>query len=110
MPFEELHHTKISKYTGQQLSANTVKIYTQHLNRLAKEGYDTKEILLKNHKKVIKHITTTESDIIKRRLYYSSIFYALDEYPQEKQKPYYNAFQKAKSDFKTVTDSEKDWP
>jgi hypothetical protein len=108
MPFEDLTHTKISKYSGQPLSENTVKIYKQHLNRLAKEGYDTKESLLKNHKKVIKHISTIESNNIKRRLYFSSIFYALDEYPQEKQKPYYNAFLKAKSDFKTVTDSEKE--
>ena len=106
MPFEELSHTKISKYSGKPLSPTTVKIYTQHLYRLAKEGYDTKEILIKKHKKIIKHICSTETDNIKRRLYYSSIFYALDEEGQDKQKPYYEAFQKAKSDFKSESDKE----
>ena len=93
MPFEKLSHVKISKYTGEPLSTSTVRVYTQRLTILSKEGYDTKDSLLKSHKKIIEFIKSLDADNQYKRGFFSAIFYALDEYPQDKQKPYYDAFQ-----------------
>lgn len=101
MAFEKLTHTKINKKSGKPLSKNTVKIYTSLLNRLAQAGIDTKEKLVHEYKFVIDLIQTihdedTSGDKDIKRKYYSAIFYALDEYALDLQKPYYDAFQNAK--------------
>lgn len=95
--FEPLTHIKINKKSGKPLSKNTVKIYKCLLNRLAEAGIDTKQKLLEEHAFVIDLLQTihdqecSQDKDIKRK-YFSAIFYALDEYALDLQKPYYDAF------------------
>ena len=101
MPFEKLTHIKINKKTGKPLSPNSVKAYKTILNRIAETGIDTKEKLVEESPFVIALINAIydqESSVDKdiKRKFYSAIFYALDEYPLDKQKPYYDEFVKAK--------------
>lgn len=101
MPFEKITHTKINAKTGQPLSKSSVNTYKAILNQIALTGIETKQQLLDEHKFVIDLIEsihdsdTSEDKDIKRR-YYSAVFYALDEYPAELRKPYYDAFIKCK--------------
>ena len=95
--FEPLTHTKVNKKTGKPLSKNTVKIYKSLLNRLAEAGIDTKQKLLDEHRFVIDllqiiHDQESSEDKDVKRKYFSAIFYALDGYSLDQQKPYYDAF------------------
>lgn len=104
MPFEAITHTKVNKKTGKPISINTVKIYKKLLNRLAEAEIDTKDKLAENQEQVIVVIEAVvdaddEDGRALKRQYYSAIFYALDEYPLETKKLYYDYFQKAKQNY-----------
>jgi hypothetical protein len=101
MPFEVINHVKINKKTGKPLSPATARVYKTILNQLAAIGVDTKQKLLDEYEYVIYNIeeafdtVESESKDMKRK-YYCAIFYALDQEPLEKQKPYYDMFCKSK--------------
>lgn len=104
MPFEAITHTKVNKKTGKPISINTVKVYKKLLNRLAEAEIDTKDKLAENQEQVIVVIEAVvdaddEDGRALKRQYYSAIFYALDEYPLETKKLYYDYFQKAKQNY-----------
>ena len=99
--FEKLTHTKVSKRTGKPLSKVSIKIYKSLLNRLAKAGISTKKHLLEEQQYVIDLldiIIDTKGEIAnaEKRKYYSAIFYALDEEPNDSKTLYHEAFLKAK--------------
>ena len=101
MRFERLSHVKLNKKTGQPISKKSVEIYRGLLNRLAEAEIDTKQKLIEEYEAVISiidflHPTDSKEDNAQKRHYYCAIFYALDEYPLDKQLPYYEAFQRAK--------------
>ena len=114
MPFEPITHVKINKSTGAPISKKWIGTYKSILNKIATGGIDTKEKLISDSDEVLLMIDTlfpeTDSDDTtdeekqktqdkartEKRLYYSAVFYALDEYTLEFKKPYYDAFQKAK--------------
>ena len=104
MPFEVIDHVKLmktGKNAGEPLSKFSVQTYKQLLNKLADSGFETKDILANNPKEVISWINTiydsgSSEDKQQKRRYYSAIFYALDQYPDKKLKPYYDAFRKEK--------------
>lgn len=114
MPFEPITHIKLNKTTGAPIGKAWVKRYVKLLDELATGGIDTKEKLVSDATEVITLIEILESDTDpsdktieekqktqdkareQKRLYYSAIFYALDEYPLDAKKLYYDAFQKAK--------------
>jgi len=78
---------------GQQCSASTIKLYKQRLNRLAKEGYDTKAKLIEDPQETIAKIEELEpnkDDI--RRSYLSAIFHVIRDTPLEDQEPFIKAF------------------
>ena len=117
MPFEPITHVKINKSTGAPISKKWVGTYKSILNKLATGGIDTKEKLIKESDEVLLMIDilfpetspddTTDEEKQKtqdkarteKRLYYSAVFYALDQYALEFKKPYYDAFQKAKQNY-----------
>jgi hypothetical protein len=99
--FEPLTHIKISARTGKPLSKISIKIYKSLLNRLAKAGISTKKQLLEEQQYVIDLldiIIDAEGEVAnaEKRKYYSAIFYALDEIPNEEKTLYHEAFLKAK--------------
>ena len=101
MPFETLTHIKTSLRTGKPLSKVSIKIYKSLLNRLAQAEIDTKAKLVENPEEVISIIDFVvegegEMANAEKRKYYSAIFYALDEYPNEQKALYYKAFLAAK--------------
>jgi hypothetical protein len=101
MPFEPLTHIKTSLRTGKPLSKISIKIYKSLLNRLAQAEIDTKAKLIENPEEVITiidFVVEGEGEVAnsEKRKYYSAIFYALDEYPNEQKALYYQAFLKAK--------------
>ena len=95
MPFEDFTSPKT-------LSKNTVKIYKNRLNKLADAGVDTVELLVAESQYVIEFLDMVvegkETDDKKReqRVWYSAIFWALSNLPNEKKTIYYDAFQKLK--------------
>lgn len=107
MPFEPITHIKINQFgknKGKPISKNTVKIYKKLLDRLADAEIDTKDKLAENQEQVIVVIEAVvdaddEDGRALKRQYYSAIFYALDEYPLETKKLYYDYFQKAKQNY-----------
>lgn len=104
MAFEYINHVKINKKTGEPISKNTVKTYKNILNKLSKEGYDTRDKLCRLQSEVISLIDLLidgdkEADRFLKRQHYSAIFYALDEYPLADKQDYYDAFQKAKQNY-----------
>ena len=99
--FEPLTHIKISARTGKPLSKISIKIYKSLLNRLAKAGISTKKQLLEEQQYVIDLLDIIidaegEEGNAEKRKYYSAIFYALDEIPNEEKLLYHAAFLKAK--------------
>jgi len=99
--FEPITHVKISKRTGKPLSKVSIKIYKSLLNRLAKAGIATKKDLLEEQQYVIDLldiIIDTEGELAnaEKRKYYSAIFYALEDVPNEEKTLYHEAFLKAK--------------
>lgn len=99
--FEPITHVKISKRTGKPLSKVSIKIYKSLLNRLAKAGIATKKDLLEEQQYVIDLldiIIDAEGELAnaEKRKYYSAIFYALEDVPNEEKTLYHKAFLKAK--------------
>ena len=86
------------------LSKSTSKIYKSHLNQLSEFGFDTREKLMKNQKKIvvlINELVEGDDDTArhKKRVFYSAIFYALHDEPLTKKKRFYEAFQKVKQNY-----------
>lgn len=101
MTFEPITHIKISKRTGKPLSKVSIKIYKSLLNRLAKAGIATKKDLLEEQQYVIDLldiIIDAEGELAnaEKRKYYSAIFYALEDVPNDEKTLYHAAFLKAK--------------
>jgi hypothetical protein len=99
--FEPLTHIKVSARTGKPLSKVSIKIYKSLLNRLAKAGISTKKQLIEDAQYVIDLLDIIvdiegEEGNAEKRKYYSAIFYALDEIPNEEKTLYHEAFLKAK--------------
>lgn len=98
MPFEKFQSTKT-------LSKGTQKIYTAALNRLALMEVDTKEKLISEQDLVIEVLKAIfdqddDKDRHEIRVYLSAIFWALHDEPLDRKKGYYDAFQKAKQNYK----------
>jgi hypothetical protein len=95
MPFE-LFEIPAAK---SELTKGTIKNYKTQLNKLADEGHDTREKLLKNKKAIIKYVSNTENGLMtdkakhKKRVIMSAIFYALGDEPKTKLKMYHKFFQ-----------------
>jgi hypothetical protein len=86
-------------------SKNTVAMYKSRLNKIASEGYDDVEKLLKAPSKVIKKINEMhdyaddkKKTKAKRLEMLTAVFYALQNIPADNKKKlmYYKAFQKNK--------------
>jgi len=77
MPFtlatnlEDLYYAKAEKYH----TPSTLALYKSYLNKLAKQGWDTAELLIKNQKKVLTYIKTLDPKYQKAAM--NSLFYAL---------------------------------
>jgi hypothetical protein len=104
MPFEEISHTKINKKTGEEISKSSIKIYKKHLNLLAEAGFDTKKSLSQHQSEIIDLIDLvvdgdTSGSRALKRIWYSSIFYALDKEDIKKKQKFYDAFQKVKDNY-----------
>lgn len=101
MSFEPITHVKITK-SGTPLAKGSVAIYKTRLNRLAQAGYDTIQKLVDQADEIIQFLDLfldDKDDAVEKRYYYSAIFYALYLRPKSEQKPYYDAFQKLKTDY-----------
>jgi hypothetical protein len=99
--FEKLTHIKISARTGQPLSKVSIKIYKSLLNRLAKAGISTKKQLIEDAQYVVDLLDIIidakgEEGNAEKRKYYSAIFYALHEEPNDSKTLYHEAFLRAK--------------
>lgn len=76
------------------VAPTTAKIYTAHLNRLAKVGYSTPNILMQNSEAVanyIKSIAPEDDDEAraKRRLYVSAVMWVVPAEYKKTENPYY---------------------
>lgn len=86
-------------------SKNTVAMYKSRLNKIASEGYDDVDKLLKTPSKVIKKINEMhdyddkKQTKAKRLEMLTAVFYALQNIPADNKKKlmYYKAFQKNKN-------------
>jgi hypothetical protein len=83
---------------AQPLSERTIKDYTAKLNKLAKEGWDTRAKLKRNHDKVIAFIKTmypedNERGRHNKRFVIYAIFWAMDINYLKKPNPYYQYLQ-----------------
>ncbi|MFZ4598712.1 MAG: hypothetical protein ACOYNN_08720 [Terrimicrobiaceae bacterium] len=82
---------------SKTISESSMKVYMSHLNRLAKMGITTPELILENQKKIVKHIKETipDDDAIskqKKRLWMTTILYAVADKPDKEKmilKKYY---------------------
>ena len=96
---------------GTNASKGTMTIYRSNLNKLAAEGYDTKEKLMSNPKKVIEVVNKLTEDIEseatrrdKRRVYYSAIFWAVTSFPDSEKIAYRDAFRSNMRDYNAKKD------
>ena len=85
---------------------------------MANEGYDTKELLLKKQKEIIRvidevlvpglktdsSIVVNDNDRMMRRRYLSAIFWVLDDTTQQERTDYYKYFLSQKGDYINVAD------
>lgn len=111
-----------------QRSKNTVAMYKSRLNKIAAEGYDTVEKLLKTPSKTIKAINDLHTyddknqTKAKRLEMLTAVFYALQNVPADDKKKlmYVKAFQKNKNktpdqvrktdpDYKSKKELESEW-
>lgn len=107
---------EIPEDLAKALSVNTKAIYKAKLNRLARLGFKDRESLLTKQNEVCKAIddiageeNTVGSRQVKR-LFLSAVFWILHSYPLEQKKVYYEAFQKAKDDYRKPEEKvEDDW-
>lgn len=94
MPFELLDVSK-----DATLATSSRKTYRTHLNKLAKEGYDTVQSLIDNDKEVVKRIKELYEGKSKReiRVMISAVFYILcDTQFIKSPNAYYDYFQDLK--------------
>jgi hypothetical protein len=82
----------------KELAPSSQKIYRSRLNALAKEGYDTQELLLSQKLQVIRAIKKLEPDDdamtrMRRRQYLSAIFWVTPTL-KGKKSAYYSFYQK----------------
>jgi hypothetical protein len=99
-------------------SKNTVAIYKSRLNKIASEGYDDIDKLLKAPTKVIKkinemHTYDDEKQTKSKRLeMLTAVFYALQNVPADNRKKliYYKAFQKNKTTYTSPDELRKTDP
>ena len=79
MPFqlptnlEEIYMAKSP--TGEGHAVSTLKLYKTYLNKVAKQGYDTPELLIAHQKEVLTFVRTLDPKFQKTAM--TSIFYAL---------------------------------
>lgn len=102
MPFELLNVSK-----DATLATSSRKTYRTHLNKLAKDGYDTVQILINNDKEIVNRIKELYEGKSKReiRVMISAIFYILcDTEFIKSPNAYYDYFQ----DLKEPTYTDKD--
>ena len=99
MPFEELPPliVKHGPTAGQEASKDTHKNYRKSLDQLAARGYDTIQKLVDTPNAVIALVNdlipgTAPSDLDKRRRFYSAVFWALTNVPDESKASYVQAF------------------
>jgi len=84
---EELYKAK----TGSEHSPSTLKLYKSYLNKLAKAGFSSPKILIKEKKKVLEFVKTLSASYQKTAM--TSIFYALSGYNNNRRnKGYYKDF------------------
>jgi len=98
LPIKEKPKQKAEK-DGELYSVSTVKIYQSALNQLAKAtDIESVSDLMKktNHKKVVKYIDELPGDYHKKRVVYSSVFYALGFQPENKISILFEGFKKYK--------------
>tara|TARA_R110000868_G_scaffold38213_1_gene133980 strand:- start:1233 stop:1610 length:378 start_codon:yes stop_codon:yes gene_type:complete len=86
---EELYKAK----TGSVHSPSTLKLYKSYLNKIAKAGYTTPALLIKEKKKVLEFVKSLNETYQKTAM--TSIFYALSGHANNKRnkglyKDYYN--------------------
>jgi hypothetical protein len=99
-------------------SKNTVAMYKSRLNKIASEGYDDIDKLLKAPTKVIKkinemHTYDDEKQTKSKRLeMLTAVFYALQNVPADNRKKliYYKAFQKNKTTYTSPAELRKTDP
>jgi hypothetical protein len=70
---EELYMAKSPEGKGH--TPSTLKLYKTYLNKIAKQGYNTPDMLIKNQKKVLEFVKTLDAKYQKSAM--TSIFYAL---------------------------------
>lgn len=63
---------------GRMLGPKTISQYRTMLNKLAAEGWDTPESLLKNQEAIVAYIAAYDTTPRVRRLFTSAIWYALN--------------------------------
>lgn len=89
----------------KELSKNTKVLYTAKLNRLAVEGYASREDLLNHQEAVCNKLFELaggedgESNRQTRRIYLCAIFWILHSIPLEEKRNYYEAFQTSKHSY-----------
>ena len=93
----QIDYKTLKSRTGEPLSLASVAIYKAALNKLAKEGFKSKEELLSKQSECVKAIETRITDKAKRRVTLSAIFRVLQDTPNELKKGFYDAFQRAKN-------------
>lgn len=81
---------------GDPLAASSKKIYRSALNRLAKEGWASKEDLLKEQDAVVAHIKNMDAPNRYKRMVLSAIFKVLADVPHPQQAGFYKLFQSVK--------------
>ena len=88
---EDLYMAKSE--TGKGHSLATLKLYTSYLNKLAKAGYSTPALLIKEKKKVLEFVKGLSAGYQKTAM--TSIFYALSGHANNRRNKglYYDFFQ-----------------
>lgn len=84
----------------KNVTKNTIKTYKSQLNKMSGAlGYTTAGHLITKHREILAWARATYSEVVKRKLFLSSVFYILNQKPFIKMgvaKPYYDEFQKLK--------------
>jgi hypothetical protein len=109
VPVKDIPTLSVASRTGfafmlnpekKNLTKNTVKTYKSQLNKMSGAlGYTTAGHLITKHKQILAWSRTTYPEVVKRKLFLSSVFYILNQKPFIKMgvaKPYYDEFQKLK--------------
>ena len=97
MPFD-CEPSSWVQVNGEPLATTSQKIYRSALNRLAKEGWASKEDLLKEQDAVVAHIESLDAPNRYKRVVLSAIFKVLADVPHAKQAGFYKLFQSVKTE------------